>query len=572
MSLPPGSKVGIYEVIELIGVGGMGEVYRARDSRLNRDVALKVLPEIFARDAERMARFEREAQVLASLNHPNIAALYGLEESHGVRALVMELVEGPTLAQRLESGPLAMEDALPIAKQIAEALEYAHERGIVHRDLKPANVKLTRDGAAKVLDFGLAKAIYRCGRQFAERRLVANQYLTGQPDACGSDPRHGCLHGPGTSARAHADHRADIWAFGHVLYEMLTGRRAFEGDDVADVMARVIQSEPDWTLLPAATPQALRTLLRRCLKKDAHQRLHSIADARIELEDIASGTTATEPRPATAVTRGPWVPALAGLVVGALVGVVGVGWNSGTPPAPRAAVIRFSLSAPDGWVLARAPGTNRLVFELSPDGEKIAAVLSGPNASRRVFVRRLDETSFRELPVTDLAGSVFWAPNSERLGFSTPNGVRQTNLDGGGARLMTTAPSTFANMAWGPSDIVVAAGGVRSPLLGWPASGGQPARLGELPDGVVQRFLPRLLPDGKRVVFADGHGDGRITLRAQDLSGQNTMDVASFQTFGQGSSTFDYQSGHLLMCLTEASGRTILTAQPADPATLQVSG
>src|SRR5919108_1334465 len=277
-----GTRIGAYEVVALIGAGGMGEVYRARDTRLNRDVALKVLPELFARDLDRLARFRREAQLLASLNHPNIAAIYGFEESNGVRALVLELVEGPTLADRIAEGPIPLNEALPIARQVAEALEAAHEQGIVHRDLKPSNIQVRADGTVKVLDFGLAKAL--------ERDEVQAD-ISQSPTITVDGTRAGVLLGTAAymspeQARGRAvDKRTDVWAFGCVLYEMLTGRAVFARNTTSDAIAAILEREPDWSHLPALTPQRVHRVLRRCLQKDSRRRFRDIGDARLELED-----------------------------------------------------------------------------------------------------------------------------------------------------------------------------------------------------------------------------------------------------------------------------------------------
>jgi eukaryotic-like serine/threonine-protein kinase len=293
--LNPETSLGAYEIVALVGSGGMGEVYRARDSKLGRDVALKVLPEAFAHDTERMARFQREAKVLASLNHPNIASIYGLEDSGATHALVMELVEGPTLADRIKQGPISVDESLRIAKQIAEALEYAHERGIVHRDLKPANIKVTTDDAVKILDFGLAKAL---------DGDAASMDISTSPTISRLATMQGVLLGtaaymsPEQAKGKSVDRRADIWAFGCVLYEMLTGKMAFSGEAVTDTLAAVIRAEPDWSQLPAATPVRVRVLLQRCLQKDPKQRLRDIGDARISLDEVLSGA----PDPALADT------------------------------------------------------------------------------------------------------------------------------------------------------------------------------------------------------------------------------------------------------------------------------
>src|SRR5215470_9586466 len=300
MAIQPGIHVGPYEILSQIGAGGMGEVYRARDPKLGRDVAIKVLPEAFASDAERTARFQREAKVLASLDHPNIASIYGLEDSDGTRALVMQLVEGPTLADRIKAGPISVDEAVRIAKQIADALEYAHERGIIHRDLKPANVKVTNDDAVKVLDFGLAKALEGDPSSIDISTSPTNSRMATQ---------QGVLLGtaaymsPEQAKAKPVDRRADIWAFGCVLYEMLTGKMAFRGETVTDTLAAVVRAEPDWSQLPADTPMRVRVLLQRCLQKDVRQRLQAMGDARISLEEVLS--RAPEGTPSFAATGHP---------------------------------------------------------------------------------------------------------------------------------------------------------------------------------------------------------------------------------------------------------------------------
>src|SRR5277367_1345450 len=284
--LSTGDRLGSFEILNALGAGGMGEVYRARDARLGRDVALKVLPEAFALDDERMARFQREAKVLASLNHPNIATIHGLEDSGATHALVMELVEGPTLADRIKQGPIPIDESLRIAKQITEALEYAHERGIVHRDLKPANVKVTNDDAVKVLDFGLAKGIEG---DAASIDIATSPTMSRMATLAGVLLGTAAYMSPEQAKGKAVDRRADIWAFGCVLYEMLTGHLAFSGETVTDTLAAVIMKDPDWSQLPTATPVRVRVPLQRCLQKDPKQRLRDIGDARISLDEVLSG-------------------------------------------------------------------------------------------------------------------------------------------------------------------------------------------------------------------------------------------------------------------------------------------
>ncbi len=320
MALTSGTRLGVYEVIASIGAGGMGEVFRARDTKLNRDVALKVLPDSFASDPDRLARFTREAQTLAALNHPNIAHIHGFEDSGGVRAIVMELVEGDDLSQRIALGAIPLDEALPIAKQIADALEAAHEQGIIHRDLKPANIKLRTDGTVKVLDFGLAKALEPASATSAN--VSASPTITSPAAMTGVGVILGtaAYMAPEQAKGRPADKRADIWALGCVLYEMVTGRRAFSGEDVAETLAHILTKEPDWTALPTSTPTPIRRLLRRCLEKDRRRRLADAADARLEMDEAlaSSGDASAMSLPmqkAACVRALPW----------AVVGLLGAG-------------------------------------------------------------------------------------------------------------------------------------------------------------------------------------------------------------------------------------------------------
>ncbi len=437
MALATGSRLGPYEILAGIGAGGMGEVYRARDAKLGRDVALKVLPEAFARDAERMARFQREAKVLASLNHPNIASIYGLEDSGATHALVMELVEGPTLADRIRSGPIPIDEALRIAKQICEAFEYAHERGIVHRDLKPANIKVTNDDAVKVLDFGLAKAL--AGEAAAAesahvssllRRMenllegeAAPTDIANSPTMSQMATQAGVLLGtaaymsPEQAKGKPVDRRADIWAFGCVLYEMLTGKMAFRGESVTDTLAAVIRAEPDWSRLPTATPVRVRVLLQRCLQKDLKQRLRDIGDARISLEEVL--TSVLDPSlagpagiPAPLWRRAlPWTVAAALAI--ALAIVTWAPWRNATTPAP-AEPVRFEISLPQGVV--QAMGGH---FAVSPDGREVAFFAADAVGNVRLWIRSLDSLQTRPLPgsETTVGPPFFWSPDSRFIAF-----------------------------------------------------------------------------------------------------------------------------------------------------------
>src|SRR5215469_2319732 len=364
MALASGYRLGPYEVLSAIGAGGMGVVYRARDSRLGRDVAIKVLPEAFARDAERVARFEREAKLLASLNQRNIASIYGIEDSNGTLALVMECVDGPTLADRIRSGPIAINEALPIARQIADGLDYAHEHGVVHRDLKPANVKVTPDDTVKILDFGLAKAVQG---EAEDAEIYNSPTISQMATQAGVLLGTAAYMSPEQAKGKPVDRRADIWAFGCVLYEMLTGKMAFRGDTVTETLAAVLSNEPDWSLLPAATPMRVRVLLQRCLQKDPKQRLRDIGDARISLDEVLSGAPdpvlAGTAQGATARWRRalPW--ALATLLFIALASLAFIHFRK--KAAAPAKAMRFQIALPD---------KNGFITELSvsPDGQHVA--------------------------------------------------------------------------------------------------------------------------------------------------------------------------------------------------------
>jgi serine/threonine-protein kinase len=356
MTLSAGTRLEHYEILELIGRGGMGEVFRARDTKLKRDVAIKVLPEAFASDEQRMKRFAREAEVLASLNHPNIASIYGLEESDGITALVLELVEGPTLAERIAEGPIPLDEALPIAGQMAEGLEAAHEQGIIHRDLKPANVKVREDGTVKLLDFGLAKALDE------DRESEPSE----SPTMSAAATRAGVIMGtaaymsPEQARGKPVDRRADIWAFGVVLYEMLTGRRMFEAEDVSLTLAEVMKSEPQWDALPSDVSPTLRTYLARCLQKDPKERVRDIGDVRLALEGAFEVSAPSEPTASKPRTL-QWI---ATVVVTSLVAGFAV-WSLTRPAAPR--VVRLTVSTPP----SSAPLVSGMGRDLaiSPDGE-----------------------------------------------------------------------------------------------------------------------------------------------------------------------------------------------------------
>jgi len=394
LALAPGTRLGVYEVTAQIGAGGMGEVYRARDTRLKRDVALKILPESFASDPERLARFQREAEALASLNHPHIAAIYGLEDANPspgsgqatVRALVMELVEGEDLAQRIARGAIPLDEALPIMKQIAEALEAAHEQGIIHRDLKPANIKARSDGTVKVLDFGLAKAMEPRGALSASASMSPTITTPAMTQA-GMILGTAAYMSPEQARGKVVDTRADIWAFGCVVFEMLTGQRPFEGELISDVLASVLKTDPNWPALPVDTPAALQRLLRRCLEKDPRRRLQAIGEARVQIDDLLSGASDADGAPVLSRARPLWrrvLPwgvagtAIAGLM---LVLVLWAPWRAAAPPHVTRTTITTS-----GPAALTVSGIDRDVA-LSPDGTHVVYV---GNSGTQLFVRALD--------------------------------------------------------------------------------------------------------------------------------------------------------------------------------------
>ena len=481
MSLIAGARLGPYEVVGPLGSGGMGEVYRARDSRLQRDVAIKVLPEALASDAEHLARLQREARMLGALNHPNIAIIHGLDESNGVYALVLELVEGPTLADRLRGGPLELDETLRIANQLADALEAAHAAGIIHRDLKPSNIKIRPDGTVKVLDFGLAKPL--------ESR-APNPDDSPTLTAVGAT-RHGTILGtaaymsPEQARGQIVDKRTDIWAFGCVLYEMLTGGRPFAGKDVTETLAFVITREPDWTNLPAGTPAAVRRLLQRALEKDQRRRLADVADARIELEE------ARRPPPDLIVEhpsarlqareRLVWIVAVSALALVSLIAGV------------RA--LRPRTAPPETRVDIAAPETNDATsFAVSPDGRKIVFLAAGDKGSQ-LWLRDLGAELAKPLGGTADARLPFWSPDSRSIGFSADAQLKRIDLDSGSVRGLAGAP-VFLGGSWNQSGDILFVPNANAGVLRVSASGGEAVPATRVEAG-LGHHSPSFLPDGR---------------------------------------------------------------------------
>jgi len=527
MSLPTGARLGPYEVVSHLGSGGMGEVYRAHDSKLKRDVAIKVLPSEFVQDKERLARFEREAQLLAQLNHPNIAHIYGMEASGDSHALVMELVEGPTLADRLAQGPLPLDEALSLARQIAEALEEAHEKGIVHRDLKPQNVKASIEGKAKVLDFGLAKAMDASagsvsggggvgggGGAGGGGDLLRSPTLMNSPTLTAA---HGTQLGVilGTAAymapeqakgRA-VDRRGDIWAFGVVLFEMVTGRRLFEGETVSETIAAVLRQEIDWGLLPDDAPAALRALLERCLDRDPRTRLRDIGEARLALDRLQRGESAGS-APGTAMPAARHARReVAGWVVAIVVALLSAGlWiarGSGARPLSESRVVRSVLPLPRG-VTIELDGERAGMPELSHDGRRIAFGAREGAGATRIWVLDLETGHARALPGTEEGYRPFWSPDDRQLGFFTWSHLSTTPVEGGAVRRLARARDARGG-SWNRAGTILFAPHQYGALLTIPAGGGETSVATDLPGGPrsgTHRF-PHFLPDGERFLYLE---------------------------------------------------------------------
>jgi serine/threonine-protein kinase len=500
MPLSAGTRLGPYEILSALGAGGMGEVYRARDTKLDRDVAIKILPEAFAADAERIARFQREARTLASLNHLNIAQIHGLEESGDGPALVMELVEGEDLAQRIARGAIPVAEALPIAKQIAEALEAAHEQGVIHRDLKPANIKVRRDRAVKVLDFGLAKMMEPIGvssLSVSQSPTITTPAMTRAGVILGT----AAYMSPEQACGKTVDQRADIWAFGCVLYEMLTGQRAFDGEGVSETIARVLEREPDWARLPATLSPALRIYIKRCLQKDPRQRVQAMGDVRLALEgafETSSPHTAA-PTVVAGWRRIALVGIAAAIAGGAIIGtLVWLAASRAQPVPPR--VSRLQLT-PAG-AAAVSINWNDRDLAITPDGSRLLYI---GNNGTQIFVRALDALA----PAAVFTGAphgLFVSPDGLWIGFVDGLGVlKKVAVTGGPAVTLGTIDTAGSNGAtWGPDDtIIVATNSVDSGLLRVSAAGG-PVTVLTRPDrakGEGDHSWPEMLPGGRAVLF-----------------------------------------------------------------------
>jgi serine/threonine protein kinase len=500
MLLAAGTRLGPYQIVAPLGAGGMGEVYRARDTKLGRDVAIKILPDAFVADPDRVARFQREAQLLAALNHPNIAAIYGLDETDGKTAIVLELVEGETLEARLNSlrtkgSRLPLDEALPIARQIAEALEAAHEKGVIHRDLKPANIKITAQGAVKVLDFGLAKMAEPSGTS-GSAGLSMSPTLSVHATFAGVILGTAAYMSPEQARGRPVDKRTDIWAFGCVLFEMIAGRQTFDaGDTVSDAVAAILKTEPDWSALPADTPVRVRALLRRCLQKDPLRRLRDIGDARLELDDVVTDPLPSAPVGVAKRSRtSAWLAWSIAGVLGLALAAVGTAYVM--IPRAQPAVVRLQVLAPEGRFDTNIGNNGLNSGTISPDGRKLAFIIA---PKQQIWIRPIGS-----LTATPLAGSdgatpdLFWSPDSQYLGFFAQGKVKKIDVGGGPPQTLCNVQSGRGG-AWNRDGIIVF-GQATGPLMQVSASGGEPSVAIKAPAADDALWNPSFLPDGRHVL------------------------------------------------------------------------
>ena len=593
MPIAPGTRLGPYEILSPLGAGGMGEVYRARDPRLDRDVALKVLLEEFFEGEERRQRFEREARLLAALNHPGIAAIYSFEEipsssSTSTRhLLVMELVEGEGLDARIASGPLPLEESLSLARQIAEALEAAHEKGIVHRDLKPANVRITPEGRLKVLDFGLAK-IFEGDPGASSPSISYSPTLTARATAAGMILGTAAYMSPEQARGKPVDKRTDVWAFGCVLFEMLAGKRAFEGETVSDTLASILKEEPDWGALPPGTPEKVRVILRKCLRRDAKQRLHDIADARLDLEELSSAGASTSSSqlpfeektavPGPTVGRSasasrergsknvlslyfPWAIAAACAAAAGGFGVLAL-----RARAPEERVFRATINPPDGTVFVvdtTQPGPP----VLSPDGRRLAFTARGADAKVRLYVRSLDSSEAQALTGTEGAQYPFWSPDSRFLGFGADQKLKRIEASGGPPSILCATTDFPKGGAWSPAGVIVFAPAAGGPLHVVSENGGESKPITKLDGkrGDNSHRLPFFLPDGRHFLYLARLSSAQPAEGNQILAG--SVDGGESKPILRSPAAAEYASGNLLFLRDRA-----LMAQRFDPERLALQG
>ncbi len=553
MALTPGSRLGVYDITAQIGEGGMGQVWRATDSTLGRQVAIKILPDAFAADPERLARFEREAKTLASLNHPHIAAIYGFEKSSGMHALVMELVEGEDLSQRIarlratgasaRQAGMPLDEALPIAKQIAEALEAAHEQGIIHRDLKPANIKVRADGTVKVLDFGLAKAMDLPAGS-SPSMSMSPTITTPAMTQAGMILGTAAYMAPEQARGKAVDRRADIWAFGAVLFEMLAGRRPFEGEDLTEVLGAVVRLEPQWDALPSTVPARVSQALRLCLRKDPKQRVGDIRDVRLALEG-AFETAAPHDSSLPAVNPSPRSSKIAWGVAAALgltsVLAVWALWRVAPPPQPN---IQFQVQPPEKGEFSFP--------RISPDGRLVAFVSKG-----QLWVHSLESLQSRAIPGTEGASSLFWSPDSASIGFFANGSLKKIAAAGGPPQILAPSGRSMGG-SWNRSDVILFTEGQGVSQVS--AAGGAPVAVTK-PQGSDLFLFPEFLPDGNHFLYAVYGGQESAGTFLGSLDGMEAVRLLP----EMGNAIFS--GGHLLFRRDQA-----LMAQPFDDVGLALTG
>ncbi len=515
-----GTKLGAYEVIAKLGEGGMGQVYRARDTGLGRDVALKTLPDSFTQHPERLARFRREAQVLASLNHPHIGAIYGLEQVDGQQVLVLEFVDGETLADRIARGPIPLEDAVVLASQIADALEAAHDKGIIHRDLKPANIALTKEGAVKVLDFGLAKASGATapGDVLDSPTITSPAKLTMGGAILGT----AAYMSPEQARGKAVDERSDVWAFGCVLFEMLTGRRPFEAEAMSATLASVLRDDPDWQALPPAA-RPLASVLGRLLEKDPARRLRNMGDVKLLLTDAEQPAGLVNAGNVAARSHRWWIviAAMVGLAVGGVSAAILLSWQRGATPAPR--VERFALTSDAAPPSTEAPGRN---IAISPDGSRVVYT-TGSSPDYQLVVRSIDRLDGTVIAGTDRGRDPFFSPDARQVGYATLDELRRVPVDGGSSIRICRISFMFGGASWSPDDSIVFAqvGGLG--LFRVAAAGGEPELIAA-PDaskGERDYLRPTVLPDGRSVLYTVALSGGQTRIAARRLAGGDATTV-----------------------------------------------
>jgi serine/threonine-protein kinase len=551
VALAPGTRLGPYEITALIGAGGMGEVYRARDTTLNRDVALKILPAEFTTDPERLARFKREAQVLAALDHPNIGAIYGFEDTDGAHALILQLVEGPTLADRIAVGPMPIDEALPIAKQIADALQAAHQQGIIHRDLKPANIKVTPDGRVKVLDFGLAKLLEPDTVASARSGALTNVPTITTPamTTAGVILGTAAYMSPEQARGRPADKRSDIWAFGVVLHEMLSGQQLFTGETMTDVLAAVVRQEPAWDRIPVNVTR----LLKRCVERDPKKRLQDLGDAWLLLDE-----------PSASVERAGPAAWIAATVLVGIAAVVAAGgwWRATRPITTMQPLMRLDVDL-GGSLTFDTGGYSGTHVVLSPDGTRIVYVSQG----RRLFTRRLDQAAATPLTGAEGAYAPFFSPDGQWVAFFSQGKLKKISVEGGAAVPVCDAISGRGG-SWADDGTIVAALTSLGPLSRIPESGGRPMPVTELRPGELAHRWPQVLPGSTAVLFTamgvEGHSFSFDTASIEivSLSDHKRKTVHAGGTFGR-----VLPSGHLLYV-----NRGTLFAVPFDLDRLETRG